>query len=231
MVKPDIRSLSLAAGACGSAMAEPARRRVLKAVAAVLALAACGRSQKLSALPASSVVLAFGDSVTFGTGAAPGQDWPSLLAAKSGWRIINAGVPGDTAEAARQRIPALLEEYRPVLVIVELGGNDFIHRRAQKKVKEDLRQIIASIRASGARAVLVAVPELSLLGTVTRRPDDAPIYAELAKEEKLPLIADVFADILSRPELCADRIHPNAQGYRQMAEGFSAALQKTGLLL
>jgi acyl-CoA hydrolase len=78
--------------------------------------------------------------------------------------------------------------------------------------------------------VLVAVPELSLLGAVTRRPDDAPIYAELAKEEKLPLIADVFADILARPELCADQIHPNAQGYRQMAEGFSAALKKTGLL-
>lgn len=206
------------------------RRRVLKALFAATLLAACGRSPKLPALPAGSVVLAFGDSVTFGTGAAPGQDWPSLLAGLSGWRIINAGVPGDTAGAARQRIGALLEEHRPALVIVELGGNDFIHRRAQKKVKEDLRQILSSIRASGARAVLVAVPELSLLGAVTRRPDDAPIYAELAKEEKLPLIPDVFTDILARPELCADQIHPNAQGYRQMAAGFSAALKKSGLL-
>ncbi|MBK9447037.1 MAG: arylesterase [Betaproteobacteria bacterium] len=206
------------------------RRHLLVASAATLLLAACGRSEKLPALPRGSVVLAFGDSVTFGTGAAPGQDWPSVLAELSGWRIVNAGVPGDTAEAARQRIAPLLDEHRPALVIVELGGNDFLRRRPQKQVKEDLRQILSVIRASGAHAVLVAVPELSLLGAVTRRPDDAPIYAELAKEEKLPLIPDVFAGILARPELCADQIHPNAQGYRQMAEGVQAALKKTGLL-
>lgn len=206
------------------------RRQVLQAIAGAALLAACGRTPKFSAVPAGSVVLAFGDSVTFGTGAAPGQDWPTLLAAMTGWRVINAGVPGDTAEAARQRIALLLEEHRPALVIVELGGNDFIRRRAQKLVKEDLRQILATIRGSGARAVLVAVPELSLLGAVTRRPDDAPIYAELAKEEKLPLIAEVFAEILARPELCADQIHPNAQGYRQMAEGFQTALKKLGVL-
>lgn len=207
-----------------------ARRRLLQAMLAGMAVAACGRAPKYAAVPAGSTVLAFGDSVTFGTGAAPGQDWPTLLAATTGWRVINAGVPGDTAEAARQRIAPLLEEHKPALVIVELGGNDFIRRRAQKLVKEDLRQILATIRGSGARAVLVAVPELSLLGAVTRRPDDAPIYAELAKEEKLPLIAEVFAGILARPELCADQIHPNAQGYRQMAEGFQAALKQLGVL-
>ena len=211
-------------------MKQPDRRHVIKALTAALILAACSRTPKFPAVPRASLVLAFGDSVTFGTGAAPGQDWPTLLAAMTGWHIVNAGVPGDTAEAARQRIAPLLEEYRPALVIVELGGNDFIHRRAQKLVKEELRQILTTIRVSGARAVLVAVPELSLLGAVTRRPDDAPIYAELAKEEKLPLIPDVFADILARPELCADQIHPNAQGYRQMAEGFQVALKKTGLL-
>lgn len=206
------------------------RRQVLQAIAGAALLAACGRTPKFPAVPAGSVVLAFGDSVTFGTGAALGQDWPTLLAATTGWRIVNAGVPGDTTEAAKQRLGALLDEHKPALVIVELGGNDFIRRRAQKLVKEDLRQILTTIRGSGARAVLVAVPELSLLGAVTRRPDDAPIYAELAKEEKLPLIAEVFAEILARPELCADQIHPNAQGYRQMAEGFQAALKKLGVL-
>lgn len=212
-------------------MAIPLRRRTLiQLAAASFLLAACGRTPKLPALARGSVVLAFGDSVTYGTGAAPGEDWPTLLAVLTGWRIVNAGVPGDTAEAARSRIGPLLDEHRPALVILELGGNDFIRRRAQKRVKEDLRQIIQTIRASGAGVVLVAVPELSLLGAVTRRPDDAPIYSELAKEEKLPLIADVFAEILSRPELCADQIHPNAQGYRQMAEGFQSALKKLGLL-
>ena len=195
-----------------------------------LLLAACGRGPKLSALPSGSVVLAFGDSVTFGTGAAPGEDWPAQLAALSGWRIVNAGIPGDTAEAAKNRLSALLDADKPALVIIEIGGNDFLRRRSQVAVKEDIRQMIRAVRSSGAQVVLVAVPELSLLGAVTRRPSDAALYAELGKEEKVPVIADVFADILAQPALCADQIHPNAAGYRQMAASFREALQKIGLL-
>lgn len=195
-----------------------------------LALLACGRRQKLAPLAAGSTVLAFGDSVTFGTGAGPGEDWPTLLAAATGWRIVNAGVPGDTAQNGRERIGSLLAEHRPALVIVEIGGNDFLRRRAPSAVKEDVRAIVRRAKDSGAQVVLVAVPELSLLGALTRRPDDAPLYAELAKEEGVPLVADVFADILGKPELCADQIHPNAAGYRRMAEGIAGALRGFGLL-
>ena len=77
--------------------------------------------------------------------------------------------------------------------------------------------------------VLVAVPEFSLLGAVTRKPSDSPIYRELGDEEKIPVISDVFSEILGRPELCADQIHPNAQGYLQMASGSLAYLMKVGL--
>lgn len=205
------------------------RRTFLLAAGGALALSACGRSAKLPPVPAGSVVLAFGDSVTYGTGASSGEDWPTLLAGMTGWRMVNGGVPGDTAEAGRSRIGPLLEEHRPALVIVEIGGNDFLRRRSQKAVKEDIRKILATVRRSGAAAVLVAVPELSLLGAVSRRPSDAAFYAELGKEEKVPVIADVFSDILGQPELCADQIHPNARGYRQMAEGIDAALKKAGL--
>ena len=89
------------------------RRRVLGLIAASTLLAACGKSVKLAAIAPGKTVLAFGDSVTFGTGAAPGEDWPSLIAARTGWRVINAGVPGDTAEAGKNRLPALLAEHRP----------------------------------------------------------------------------------------------------------------------
>lgn len=195
-----------------------------------LLLAACGSKPKLAALPAGSTVLAFGDSVTFGTGAAPGEDWPTHLAALSRWHIVNAGIPGDTAMAGKDRLPALLDAHKPALVMVEIGGNDFLKRRAQSVVKEDIRQMLKAIRASGAQAVLVAVPELSLLGAMTRRPSDAALYAELGKEEKVPVIADVFADILGQPALCADQIHPNAAGYLKMAEGFRDALRQIGLL-
>lgn len=205
-------------------------RRTFVAFAAAALLAGCGRKPTLAALPAGATVLAFGDSVTYGTGAAPGEDWPTRLAARSGWRIVNAGVPGDTAEAGRQRIGPLLDEHRPALVIVEIGGNDFLRRRPQAAVKEDLRAIVAAARAAGAQVVLVAVPELSLLGAVTRKPSDAPIYAELGDEEKLPVIADVFADTLGDPALRADAIHPNAHGYERMAGELHAALRRLGLL-
>ncbi|MBS1170282.1 MAG: arylesterase [Burkholderiaceae bacterium] len=195
----------------------------------VLMLAACSRAPKLAPLPAGSTVLAFGDSVTYGTGASQGEDWPTLLAGMTGWRIVNAGIPGDTAEAGKGRIKALLDEHRPVVVIVEIGGNDFLRGRPQKAVKDDLRAILATIRQSGATVVLVAVPQPSLMAAVAKRPSDAAIYAELGKEEKLPVIADVFSNVLAQADLRADAIHPNARGYREMAGGLLAALKKIGL--
>lgn len=205
------------------------RRQFVEFASVAIALAACGKQQRLTVIPPGSRVLAFGDSVTYGTGASPGEDWPTLLAQRTGWQIANAGIPGDTAEAAKTRLPAALGEHAPALVIIELGGNDFLRRRSDKAVKEDLRQMIEMVRRAGAQAVLVAVPEFSLLGVVARRPSDSPIYRELGKEEQVPVIEDVFSDILGRPELCADQIHPNAQGYQAMAAGIHAALQKTGL--
>lgn len=205
------------------------RRRFILSLALSALLAACGKAAKLPAIPRGASVLAFGDSVTFGTGAAEGEDWPTLLAAMTAWDIANAGIPGDTAAAGRTRIGPLLDEFRPALVIVELGGNDFIRRRSHNAVKEDLRSIVREARQAGVQVVLVAVPELSLLGAVAGRPSDAALYAELADEEGVPLVPDVFSSILARPELCADRIHPNARGYQAMAAGIHAALQSIGL--
>lgn len=207
------------------------RRELIVVLAAAAVLGACGKKSKLPAIAPGKTVLAFGDSVTFGTGAASGEDWPTLLAARTGWQIVNAGIPGDTAEAGKRRLQALLDEHRPVLVIVEIGGNDFLRRRSPKAVKDDLRSIVRTARQAGAQVVLVAVPELSLLGVVARRPADSPIYRELGEEEKVLVIDDVFAEILGRPELCADQIHPNAQGYQEMATGIHAALKTMGLSL
>ena len=204
------------------------RRRALGLIAASTLLAACGKSVKLAAIAPGKTVLAFGDSVTFGTGAAPGEDWPSRIAARTGWRVINAGVPGDTAEAGKNRLPALLAEHRPDLVIVEIGGNDFLRRRPDESVKEDIRQMLRGIRQQGAAAVLVAVPAFSLMSAVGK-PADSPIYQALGKEEKIPVIADVFSGVLGRAELRADPIHPNAQGYARMAAEMTDRLRELGL--
>lgn len=207
------------------------RRQLIALLAGTAVLGACAKKAKLAAVAPGRKVLAFGDSVTFGTGAASGEDWPTLLARRTGWLIENAGLPGDTAEAGKARLQALLDEHQPVLVIVEIGGNDFLRRRSPKAVKEDLRRMVQTVKQAGAQVVLVAVPELSLLGVVARKPADSTIYRELGDEEKVPVIDDVFSDILGRPELCADQIHPNARGYQAMAEGIHASLQALGLSL
>jgi acyl-CoA hydrolase len=205
------------------------RKHFLAILFAAAMLAACGKAPQLAAVPPGAVVVAFGDSVTRGTGAAQDEDWPTLLGKRTGWHVVNAGVSGDTAEAGRNRIQALLDEHHPAMVIIEIGGNDFLRRRAPKAVKEDLRHIVASVRQAGAHPVLVGVPELSLLSVLAGSPTDSSIYGELAKEEQVPLVGDVLAGVLGRPDLRADRIHPNAAGYRKMAAGIAASLQQTGL--
>jgi acyl-CoA hydrolase len=209
---------------------ESLQRRVFLTVSlAAILLSGCRKAPRLAALQPGQTVLAFGDSVTFGIGAAVGEDWPGLLAQKTGWNIVNAGVSGDTAQNGKNRIAALLDLHRPALVIIEIGGNDFLRRRPSKTVKEDIRHVIQAVHRTGARAALVSVPELSVLGVVAGRPSDSPIYEELSNEELLPLIPGVFSQILARPELCADRIHPNAQGYQVMATGIHARLREVGL--
>jgi acyl-CoA hydrolase len=203
--------------------------RIVLSVLFVL-LAGCDDGKKSSPLPPGSPVLAFGDSVTFGTGAAPGEDYPTQLTAISGWHITNAGIPGDTAEAARERIRTAIEQSQPALVIVELGGNDFLRRRPEDRIKEDLRAIIKDVRRANIPVVLVAVPRFSLIGAAVGALPDADLYEKLADEEKVPLVPKVFGRILADPGLKADQIHPNAAGYRQLAEGIAATLRDVGWL-
>ena len=195
-------------------------------VTALFGLLACGKPLVLDKVPAQARVLAFGDSVTYGTGAQAGEDWPTLLAEKTGWTIINGGVPGATAAQGKERLQGLLAEHEPALVLIEIGGNDFLKRTPATQVKEHVRVLIQTARSSGAQVVLIGVPNLSLTALLSGKPYDADFYADLAKEEKVPLIADVFAAQLRDEALKADPIHPNAQGYRAMAVGIYARLRE-----
>ncbi|MCB1689541.1 MAG: arylesterase, partial [Halioglobus sp.] len=152
------------------------------------------------------------------------------LAALAGLTIVNAGVSGDTARAAVSRLEPLLERHKPDLVIVELGGNDFLRKAQPTKVKEFLRDIIDKASASGALVALVSVPRLSLLRASVGALDDSPIYAELAEEEGVVLVPAIFSQVLSDGALRADEIHPNAQGYEALAQGIHTVLVERGLL-
>ena len=201
---------------------------LLTAVILIL-LNGCAEPVSFKKIPAGSSVLAFGDSVTFGTGARPGEDYPSQLAAMTGWSIVNAGIPGDLARDARYRLGGALAEHQPELVLLWLGGNDFLRKRPPSDVRHDLRKMINEIRDSGAQVVLIAVPRLSLLRATVGALEDSSIYAQLAEEENIPLISGAFSAVLSESDLRADRVHPNAEGYRVLTEQFLAQLREMGI--
>jgi acyl-CoA thioesterase I len=201
-----------------------------RALLAACALAACSRKQAAArAVPAGSTVLALGDSITFGTGADSAAAYPAQLAVLTGWRVINAGVPGDTAAQAAERLPALLVEHKPALVIISAGGNDFLRRVPAVETQAALRSAIGSAREAGAQVMLVAVPQPTVGAALGVGLSDHPLYATLADELHLPLHAGGWAQVLGDDKLRADQIHANAAGYRAFAEGLAATLRSTGL--
>lgn len=206
------------------------RRRLLALLPATALLAACGkRAPKARPIATGSTVLALGDSLTSGVGADAATAYPAELQALTGWQVVNGGVSGDTTAQALARLPALLEAHRPQLVIVGIGGNDFL-RQMSAAAKDNIRAICRAATAAGAQVMLVAVPQFSLLAASTGRLTDHPLYAELAGELQLPLYEGGWAEVLGNASLRSDQVHANAQGYRQFAEGLAKRLRQAGLL-
>ncbi|PAT39542.1 arylesterase [Vandammella animalimorsus] len=216
---------------------DPARRRTLRwataaaaAPALLAALAACGRRRaKAQPVPTGAAVLALGDSLTQGVGASAEQAFPALLAQATGWQVVNAGVSGDTSAQALARLPGLLQQHRPQLVIVGIGGNDFLRRQSTSQTKQNITRIVQACLDAGAQVLLVAIPGLGLLATAGLLSDHA-MYEEIADELGVPLLAHAWAQVLSEPQLRSDQIHANAQGYAVFADKLLAGLRAQGLL-
>jgi len=198
-------------------------------LAFALILASCGvGSEKHAAIPQGTTVLILGDSLSYGTGANAGEDYPTLLAKSTGWQIINEGVPGDTTAGGLERLPALLEQHQPKLLIVELGGNDLLRQTSQTEIISNLKAILAVAKAQNMQAILVAIPEFSPLKATFGNLSDHPLYAAIAKETTTPLIADVFSQVLSDRDLKSDQIHANAKGYAVVSQQMHEKLKELG---
>lgn len=198
--------------------------RFLFAVCITFLLAACDRAPTLPKLGPSDVIVAFGDSLTHGTGANEDNAYPAVLASLTGHTVINAGVPGDTTASGLQRLPEVLAEYQPSLVLLCLGGNDMLRKQSAATTENNLRQLVQATRASGAQVVLIGVPEPRLFGGA---PD---FYARIAEDMQLPLEEDVFNEVLKDNQLKSDAIHANAAGYRKVAERLAEFLREAGAL-
>ncbi len=203
----------------------------LAAVAPSLLRAGCGRKPlRGRPVPPGAVVLALGDSLTHGTGATPETAYPAVLAGLTGRRVVNAGVPGDTSAQALARLPALLQAHQPALVLLGIGGNDFLRRLPEAETRANVRAAIAQVRATDAQLLLIAVPRPSVAAAFTGSLTDHPLYGEIAEELKLPLHRQGWSEVLADESLRADAIHANARGYAVFAQGLEATAVASGLL-
>ena len=193
---------------------------------AALALLASGCSQqsKLPPLAADAVVLAFGDSLTYGTGANEEESYPAQLARLTGRRVVREGVPGEVSEAGLSRLPAALDEHRPRLLLLCHGGNDFLRRLPREKAADNVRAMIRLAKDRGIDVLLIGTPEAGF----TLTPPD--FYAAIAKQFGIPYEGDVLTKILRDGSLKADQVHPNAKGYLLMAERVAELLRKSGAI-
>jgi lysophospholipase L1-like esterase len=165
-------------------------------------------------------VIAFGDSLVEGVGASTGRDVVSLLSARVGVPIVNAGRSGDTTGTALARLDSAVLSRRPRVVIVVLGGNDFLRRVPHEETFANLDAIVDRIRERGAAVILVGLS----FGVLTDTYGDR--YEDLARRTSSGLVPDILAGILGQPDLMADHIHPNDRGYRMMADRIEPALRE-----
>jgi lysophospholipase L1-like esterase len=186
----------------------------------ILLGAGCDSGPRIAPFGQDAVVLAFGDSLTYGSGASAGQSYPEVLSNLLGRPIVNVGVPGEISSAGLTRLPAMLERYHPTLVILCHGGNDFLRRLDQEETSRNLKSMVTMIRSHGADVILVGVPKLGFGLELPK------FYASIAQEAAVPLERDILLKLLSDNGMKSDAIHPNATGYRLMAEAIYKVIQK-----
>ncbi len=174
-------------------------------------------------------LLVLGDSLSAAYGIEVQQGWVSLLeqrvAAKYPHKVINASVSGETTGGGLARLPALLEQHKPDLVIVELGGNDGLRGYPLNTMKQQLARIIEISRAAGAEVVLVGMQIPPNYGPrYTNQFRDT--YTELAQQYDLPLVEFLLAEVALNAKLMQkDGIHPTAEAQEQILDNVWPVLQ------
>lgn len=172
---------------------------------------------------AGQSIVVLGDSLSSGYGLTAEQSWVAMLADRLktqgyGAEVVNASIAGDTSAGGLSRLPQLLERHAPMLVVIELGGNDGLRGLPIDTLRDNLASMIEMCRAHGAHVLLVGIRIPPNYGqTYTQALAD--VYPELAKRFDVPLIDFLLAGVALHPELMqADGIHPNAAGQKILFE-------------
>lgn len=186
----------------------------------------CSEDQNnLTPLSTDATILAFGDSLTYGTGANDGLDYPTQLSKLINLPVINAGIAGEISKDGLARLPALLDKHQPHLVILIHGGNDILNKLPRKDMMHNLLSMIKHASDRGIQVIILGVPEPGLFLS------SAKVYEEIAKQTGIPAELNLLAAIISNNSLKSDTVHPNAMGYQILAEGIFKFLQQKGAIL
>jgi len=168
------------------------------------------------------LIVAFGDSITAGLGLQPEEAYPkvlerALIARGKKVRVVNAGVSGETMADGLRRVGDVVVQ-NPDIVIVAFGGNDILRKTDPSDVERDLRAIITTLERANIRVVLAGLTAPFYLGPAHVRKFNA-IYPALAEEYDLPFVPNLLEYVALDPKMNQeDKIHPNAEGARIIAE-------------
>lgn len=177
---------------------------------------------KITNFPSSGTdIIAFGDSLVLGVGSTQPGGFVRILSKDLDIPIINLGVSGDTTHSALDRV-GQISKHNPKVVILLLGGNDFLGRVSKEETFDNLDRIIESIHLSGAVVLLVGLEDDKAAGGERHR----ELFEKLVRTRKTAYVADVLDGIFGRPEFMSDDLHPNDRGYRLMADRIEPILRE-----
>jgi len=176
-----------------------------------------------AATASSPVILVVGDSISAGYGLNKGQVWVDQLAArlqdeKYPYRIVNASISGDTTAGGRARLPALLTQHKPALVVIELGANDALRGGRLEATRANLDAMVGAVQAAGAQALILGLQLPPNYGAGYVR-DFGELFGSVARARKVPVVPylfDGFGDDLAYFQ--PDRIHPTANAQARLLD-------------
>ena len=196
-------------------------------VAATIGMIGCSSEPQQAALPVGSTVVALGDSLTYGYGASQETSYPTVLAELTKWTVINAGVNGDTSADVLARVEDIVKQ-TPDLVLLGVGGNDVLQRISPDTTHANINATVDRLKSANIDVVLIAEPYFST-SALFGKASDNPLYKDIASAQEIPLYSGGWSAILSDDTLKSDRIHANAAGYRQFAQGLHDYLKEEGI--
>jgi len=176
-----------------------------------------------SAQDKSPVLLVVGDSVSAGYGLTGGQGWVELLSKKLAaegyrYRVVNASISGDTTAGGRARLPALLAQHKPAVVVVELGGNDALRGGKLATTRDNLDAMVVASQAAGAKVLVVGMEIPPNYGPAYAR-EFRELYTGVSSTRKVPLVPSFFAGFGEDLSFFqADRIHPTGQAQSRLLD-------------